>query len=325
MSRLLYTVDNLVDEVRAQVDELNVDSVSTTNDILPSLNRGQSFAFDILARKYPEPILKDEPLILSSGVSAYAIPESVFEDRILKIEIQIGSGSTATYIPVERVSYRDLNQYSGSNTATPEVYAIVGRQIRFARAPNGSYNAVIWFLRDPEKLVQPQGRITICNLASNYVIVDSAGDSLTTESDQLGSYVNFVDGQTGEIKGTAQIQSISGNRVGFRTVPLRSSVLNREITAVTDLEVSQDDYLSPVDGTCVPYFGRPVSNFLIQFATAEITRKLGGSADMEEKVLDKFEKQVERTWAGREVTARVKRKNRIWGSSVRRWLPQGMR
>ena len=37
MPRLLYTVDNLVSEVRQQVDELNRDSVSTEDDILPTL------------------------------------------------------------------------------------------------------------------------------------------------------------------------------------------------------------------------------------------------------------------------------------------------
>lgn len=319
MSRLLYTVENMVEEVRSQLDEMNVDTVSTENDILPSLNRGSDFAFDILARKYPEPILQHEPLVLSNGEPDYQIPETVFEDRILKIEIKSGSGVNAVYSEVERVSYRDLWKYEGGVGAYPEVYAIIGRTIRFARCPTGAYQARIWFLRNPEKLVLPQGRITIVNAASNYVIVDEAGESLTTESDQLGSYVNIIDGQTGEIRGTAQIQSITSNRVSFRTVPTRSTVLNREVTSIGELEISQDDYLSPVDGTCVPYFGRPASNFCIQFAVSEITRKLGGSADMEEKILDKFEKQVERTWAGREATLRIRRKSRIWGNPIRRW------
>ncbi len=322
MSRLLYTVDNIVEEIRSQLDEENVDSINTESDILPSINRGQDFAFDILGRKYPEPLLRSEPLTLVNGTPDYDIPESVFEDRILKVEIQIGSGTNAQYQEVLRVSYRDLHEYEGGIVGIPEAYAIVGRKIRFAGIPNGTYSARIWSLRNPEKLVLPQGRITIVNSASNYVVVDELGDSLTTESDQLGSYVNLVDGQTGEIKGTCQIQSITGSRITFRTTPLRASVLNRTVVELADVTVAQDDYLSPIDGTCVPYFGRPVSNFLIQFSVAELSRKLGGSADMEEKVLDKFEKQVERTWAGRETSLRIKKRSPIWGrtQSTRRWF-----
>jgi hypothetical protein len=178
----------------------------------------------------------------------------------------------------------------------------------------------MWYLRNPEKLVLPQGRITIVNSASNYVIVDSAGSSLTTESDQFGSYVNIVDGQTGEIKGTAQIQIITENKITFRTVPTRTTVLNRSVSAgLSPISINQDDYLSPIEGTCVPYYGRPVGNFLIQFAVSEIVRKLGGSSDQEEKVLDKFEKQIERTWAGRETQLRIKKRSSVWGMPTKRW------
>lgn len=320
MPRLLYTVDNLVDEVRSQLDEQNVDSVDTDRDILPSLNRGQDFAFDILARRYPEPLLKYESLALSDGVSEYDIPERVFEDRVLKIEVEVPSGSGATYREVERISYRDISDYeSASKTNVPSYYSIVGRKIRLVPQPTGTYDARLWYLRNPEKLVQPQGRITIINSGSNYVLLDGIGSALTTESDQLGSYVNFVDGQTGEIKGTAQIQNINNERVTFRSVPTRSSVLNRTIGgAISTMSLSQDDYICAVDGTCVPYFGRPVSNFLIQFSVAELTRKLGGSADIEERVLDKFEKQVERTSVGRESQFRISKKSRIWGTPTRR-------
>jgi hypothetical protein len=178
----------------------------------------------------------------------------------------------------------------------------------------------MWFLRRPEKLVLPQGRITVINSASNYVTLDSAGEDLSTQSDNLQSYINFVDGQTGEIKGSAQIQILANNRVTIRTSPIRTSVLGRTISDgisdITGLEL--DDYVCLAEGTCVPYFGEQVSNFLIQFAVAEITRKLGGTADTEERVLEKFEQQVERTWVGREQQLRVKKRSHAWGRPIRR-------
>lgn len=327
MSKLLYTVQNIVDEVRSQIDELNTDSVSTDNDILPSINRGQDYAFDIYSRRYPEPILKYYTQTLTGGVQEYDIPEDVFEDRILKVEIAVPSGTAgqATYQEVERISYRDITQYETTGQSNfPLYYCLIGRKIRFVSSPSGTYPARIWCLRNPEKLVLPQGRITIVNQPSNYVIVDSVGSSLTTESDQLGSYVNVVDGQSGLLKGSLQIQSINENKITFRSSPTRDTVLNRDITGDLDeIDIRQDDYLCAIDGICVPYYGRPTTNFLIQFSGAEMVRKLGGQADTEEKILEKFEKQVEKTQFGREPAMRITKRNRNYTTPYRRWYSTG--
>jgi hypothetical protein len=322
MPRINYTVENLVEEVRQQLDELNRDSVSTEADILPTLNRASDFASDILTRKYPEPLLKYTTLDLQAGVSEYDIPEDVFEDRILKLEttVPVGTGR-ANYIEIQRISYRDITNYeSAAISSFPLYYCIIGRKIRIVPQPSGSYDARMWMIRNPEKLVMPQGRVTLINSTQNYIIVDEADGDLTTQSDQLASYVNVVDGQTGEIKGTLQIQSIVDNKITFRTVPARSSVFNRQInTSLQDITIQEDDYICAIDGICVPYFGRPTSNFLIQYAVAEITRKLGGAAETEEAVLKKFEQQVERTWAGRQQELRVKKKSNVWGTNTRRY------
>lgn len=322
MPRINYTVENLVEEVRQQLDELNRDSVSTEADILPTLNRASDFASDILTRKYPEPLLKYTTLDLQAGVSEYDIPEDVFEDRILKLEttVPVGTGR-ANYIEIQRISYRDITNYeSAAISSFPLYYCIIGRKIRIVPQPSGSYDARMWMIRNPEKLVMPQGRVTLINSTQNYIIVDEADGDLTTQSDQLASYVNVVDGQTGEIKGTLQIQSIVDNKITFRTVPARSSVFNRQInTSLQDITIQEDDYICAIDGICVPYFGRPTSNFLIQYAVAEITRKLGGAAETEEAILKKFEQQVERTWAGRQQELRVKKKSNVWGTNTRRY------
>lgn len=325
MPQINYTVQNLVDEVRSLLDEENVDSVNTESDILPALNRGQDFAFDIYSRKYPEPILKHALMTLTSGEPEYDIPEEVFEDRILKVEVQIPSGASvrSTYREVYRISYRDLSNFESASVSNiPYYYCVIGRKIRLIPIPTGTYSLRIWYLRNPEKLVLPQGRITTINTSSNYVIVDSVGDSLTTESDQLGSYVNVVDGQTGEIKGSLQIQTLIDNRIAFRSSPQRSSVLNKDIGgSLADLDIQQDDYICAIDGICVPYYGRPTGNFLIQFAVCQIRgQKLGGgNASEEDTILDKFEKQVERTWVGRERQMRVQKRSLNYGVPTRRW------
>lgn len=321
MSSLLYTTQNLVDEVRSLLDEENSDSVNTERDILPALNRAQDFAFDIYSRKYPEPILQAEPLALVGNQAEYDIPENVFEDRILKIESRISSGAGgSTYRDWQRISYRDLSNYeSSSTTNVPYYYCIIGRKIRVIPTPTGTYPARVWSLRNPEKLVLPQGRITMMNTAGNYVIVDSTGDNLTTESDQLGSYVNWVDGQTGVIKGTLQIQSLNENKITFRTVATRPTVLNRTIAGSLPSDGVQDDYLCAVDGICVPYYGRPTGNFMIQFAVVQLTGKLGGEVTTVDAVREMFEKQVERTWVGREKQMRIQKRSHAWGVPTRRW------
>lgn len=330
MPKLLYTVDNLIDEIRAQLDEDNLDSVTDTRDILPTLNRAQDYAFDVLARKYPEPLLNHIALPLTGGVAEYDIPENVFEDRIEKIEMSISasspaSGARSTYREVQRISYRDISNYeSASITNVPYYYTIFERTIRFVPTPSGTYGARLWYLRLPEKLVKPEGRIVLApNFVSNYVVLEGVGESLTTETDNYGSYVNIIDGQTGKVKGTMQIQSIVDNKITFRSIPTRTTVLNRTISgSLADLPipVEPDDYVCSILGTCVPYFGRPTSNFLIQYSVAEITRKLGGEAATEEQILEKFEKQIERTWVGRENTLRIKKRNQNFGIPTRRWF-----
>lgn len=324
MSRVLYTVDNLVEEVRSLTDEQNLDSVDTEADILPALNRAQDVAFDIYARKYPEPILTNAPLALINGQQEYSIPEDVFEDRILKIEVFVPSGSAGTYRDIQRISYRDISNYeSASKTNIPYYYAIYGRKIRFVAQPTGTFNARIWYLRNPERLVLPQGRITFTNAANNYIIVDNVGSKLSTESDQLESYVNIVDGQTGVIKKTLQIASIQENKITFRSA-IRSQVVNRTVSnSFTADEIGPDDYVCGVDGICVPYYGRPTSNFLIAHAVKEIAAiKLGGELGAIQSVVDTFEKQVERTWVGREKQMRIQKRSQNWGVPTRRWYFQ---
>lgn len=324
MPSLFTTVDDLVSEVRSQLDELNRDSVDTTLDILPALNRAQDFAADILARFYPEPLVKSASVSLVTGVQEYDIPEDCFEDRLQKVEVFVGQ----QYVEVDRMSYRDITAYESPNAnIIPRYYAVVGRKYRLVPQPTASYPLRIWYIRNPDKLALSQGRITVLNSASNYLVVDEPGTDLTTETDQLGSYFNVVDGQTGEIKRTLQIQNIADNRITTRVVPTRSTVLGRDISTEINptgatTTVAVDDYLAPIQGTSVLYFDRPTRNFLIQYAVSEIARSRGGEAAAEEAILDKFEKQIQRTWVGREQQLRVKKRSHAWTAPIRRWFRQ---
>lgn len=312
---LLYTVQNLVDEIRQQLDEDNTDSIDDQKDILPALNRAQKYAFDILARKYPEPLLRYTTLELEGNVPEYDMPSDVFEDRIQKLEVEIpNSAGLSQFEEVERRSYRDITRLESScNSPTPRYYVIFSRTIRLIPAPSGAYNIRMWSLRNPEKLKLPQGRITVVDTVNNYVTVDSQGDQLTTETDQLGSYVNFINGRTGEIRGSAQIRILSNSRITFRTTPLRTSVLGRTISgSLTALGIEEDDYISPVDGTCVPYYSEPVANFMIEYSIAALTNKLEGDSNALQTLLSNLEEQVSRTWVGREQQLRIKRKSVAW-------------
>lgn len=338
MSRRLYTVQNLINEVKSLIDETNQDSVSDTDDILPALNRAQDYATEILAKKYEDPLITYK-IIDIGAENELDLPEDMYSDRVEKVEFTQGSGR---FIELQRVSYRDLTnyEYTESNVAVPDYYAVVGRKIRFVPRPSGTFDVRMWYLRQPEDMVKPQGRITRVDAASNRVTVDAVGSGLSTEIDELESFVNVVDGQTGEVKATLQIKTISSNSIIFKSSlgsnPLLDSdgkLLNRtistDLSAIfksdgTTLAVEPNDYLCGVGGTCVPFFSRPLGNFLIQYAYADIKgSKLDGEQGIARQVLEKFEQQVERTWAGRENTLRVKKRSSAWGSSRRRvrWYP----
>lgn len=333
MSSQIITVDDLIDEVRSMLDEDNRVSVSDTADILPALNRAQNYAANILSRHYESPMLRWKTVTPVSGQEEYAIPENAFEQRIESIEVKVNN----SFEKIKRLDYRDISRFETPEITTnvPYYYAVVNGNYRLIPTPSAAYPLRIWYLEEPAQLVQSQGRINIINTANNYVIVDSIGSDLTTEADNLKSYVNIIDAQTGRRKASYQIQNISGNKITFKTSPTRSTVLNTQIdTSMVsanllvntdtdnegpDVSIEADDFVCVVRGSCVPFFKKPFSNFLVQYAIAEIRRKLGGPAEQERQVLQDLEQQVERSWVGREQSLRVTRSNSTWNSFSRRF------
>lgn len=323
MAGQIRTVEDLVSEVRSLMDEDNEAALDTQRDILPSLNRAQDVAANILARHYESPLLAKTTVATTGSVQEYSIPEDAFEERLEKIEATVNG----LFYPVKRVSYRDISQFETTGTTSiPEYYAVVGNKYRLVPAPNGTYSLRVWYLKSPPPVVLPQGRITVVNAASNYILVDVVGSDLTTETDNLNSYANIVDGQTGLIKASMQIKTISDTRITFKSTPARSTVLNTSISsdlAALETPVEPDDYICVIKGSCVPFFKTPFSNYLVQYAVAELTRKLGGSSDLLERVKEELMQIVERSWVGREQTLRVSKENSIWGLRYKRGYNRG--
>lgn len=318
-------VDDLVSDVRQQLSEENTSALDTELDILASLNRAQDYAANILARHYESPMLVHKIVPLVAGKQEYEIPNDAFEQRLEKVEISLAQ----VFYEVKEISYRDVTYYeTRSKINMPYFYCIVGDRYRLIPGPTGVYSMRIWYLADPLPLVKQQGRITRIQVASNYLLVDALGTDLTTEADDLNSYISIIDGQSGVRKGSFQIKNLTDNKIEIKTTPARTTVLGipilNDLGGIVDGEgnpvaIEPDDYVSVISGTCIPFFKKPFSNFLIQYAVAELTRKLGGEAGMEQSVLDKLEKEVERSWVGRSQTLRVKKTSNMWEFSMRRY------
>lgn len=307
------------------MDEEATDSLNTNTDILPALNRAQDFGVEILAKHYEDPFIHKLDLPIVGGQEEYDIPESAYSGRIEKVEMNIPPKG---FYEVHRMSYRDISFYeSATNSSVAYGYAVVGNKIRFVPAPNGAFDARIWVFLAPEELVTPQGKITSISSSDNRIVVDLVGTDLTTETDNQNSFVNIVDGQTGLVKTTFQIKNISGTSVTFKSTPTRTTVENRTIsTSITDeltsdsTSIEVDDYVCVSKGSCILYFGRPLANFIINRAVLELKMlKFGAPSDGILMLDDKFEKQVQGTWAGREQTLRIKKRSKNWGLPYRRY------
>lgn len=328
MARRLYTVDNLLSEVRQLLDEDNNDALRD-EEILSSLNRGQDHVVDVLSAHYPDPYMASTELAVAASQDEFPIPEDSYSDKVTKVEFK-ASATDSYYQEVQRINYRDVTIYENSNSSVfvPYYYYIVGDKLRFV--PKASGQARVWYVRMPDQLVVSQGRITGINTSTQKITVDSLGSDVSTDISSLSSYFNVCDGQTGVVKATFQAKNVNNNTLEIKTQPtalnLPGRTLYNDLTGPTNSDGSQavalNDYISVVDGTCVPYFSRPASNFLIQYAVAELKRKLtGGAADMEERLKQDFLSHVTKTYTGREQKLRVKKVSNTWNNNKRLYRP----
>lgn len=302
------------------LDEDNEANLTDTA-ILDALNRAQDVASNILTRHYEDPMITSEEFTPDAGVSEFDIPERALEERLEKVEVRING----YYAPLERVSYRDISRFETDTTAAaPRAYVVTGNTYRLLPAASTSNPVRIWYSKAPLPLVKCEGRIIgtgVNGSSQSYVTLDSIGSSLSTSNTNLTNYVNLIDGDSGLVKATMQIIDIdpSCDRVTFKATPDRTSVLNQDTTGTLPATVEQDDYLSLVTGTCVPFFKKPNSNFVMQRAVYDIkANKLGEPTDAIARLDAELQKQVERSWTGREKTLKVHGDNVNWSRVFRR-------
>lgn len=304
------TVDDMVNEVRDQLDESNTEDV-TTPDILQALNRGQRKAANILA-KHCKDLLLATTTVTSTGSSDLDVPEAAFGRRIDQITVTRNS----LEYPLTRVSYRDLHKYTSSAIVqVPSVYALKGRQFVVKPTPQTGVAFNVWYTKAPETLVLQQGRVTSVSVAGTYVLVDALGSDLTTATDTLGAFVNVVDAQTGEIKVSLQTLALAtaSKKVSFKTSGLTlSSVYNRTIATAIPTTVEVNDYVCAIQGTCVPDLPDSCLDYVVQYAVFEIRRRMGEPVQDEGSMLKELEKDIETQWAGRESASRITNKARHW-------------
>jgi hypothetical protein len=313
----VITVDDLLQEVRDQSDEQS--EVSPTPEALLRLsNRGLRIVNQVLARAYPDPLIRRADLDLSIG-AVHPFPDDCFEGRVEALEITV-PGSTP--VELRSRSYRDAaRQATSGSVAVPWSWDIEDEHIRLLQTPTGAYDAVAKYVRKLDPYVLQQGRVV--TVGATYVIVDSAGTDLSSASDSNDSYINIVDPLTGAIRITLQVTSISGTRINFRASPIRATVQGRDVSDAADLatsDVAIDDYICLSRGTCVVQLRDTVAAYVVDFCSAALSRSTNDpGAQLETTMLRDIESRVETTGSGREATERVRVRSQAWTSPRRVW------
>lgn len=323
MARVPSTTD-LIQEVREQSDEFNV-AAKSDDAIVRVLNRGLRFVSSELARTWEEPLIARagyDPSKYNPAVG-FDLPDDIFEDRITYVQVDTPAAPTT----VQFRSYTQVTALNirGSRSFVPVAAYQKGRALFLVPQPGASYSILVDYVRLPDPVVKPIGRITAVDLVGDAVSVsDLAEDLVSSDVTSQLAYVNLVDGLTGVIKATRQVQLIQGERLGFRASPSRTTVEGRHVTGAFttdgpfDLngapDVSIGDYLCPVDGTCVLQLGLMFNSYLVQYAVGEISRSLGdATALLSKQISDRGEQAARQQRAGRPAIMRVKNRSKTWG------------
>lgn len=338
MGAEVKTATDLITEVRDEADEYNVAS-KDDNAVLRMLNRGQRFVASQMVRAWQDPLLVRGQLDTSKYVSSPAnpipgtpaatgipIPRDCFEDRILQLWV----ATTSTPTPVEQRTYRQVSAFEyQSAVAVPQFFYVRGRQIVTVPPMNNTYNLLVDYLRQPDALVKPIGRVVNWDPSGGaWVVVDALDTSLvSTTTTDLKSFVNVVDGLTGLVKCTLQVASIVGNKMTWRATPTYATIEGRALSANTlglagDFALSADDYICNVAGTCVPQLNEMVTGFLVEYAVAALARSLGqATATISNAIAEEARKFAEQQKAGRTTTRRIKSRSKVWSRTPYARMP----
>jgi hypothetical protein len=153
--------------------------------------------------------------------------------------------------------------------------------------------------------------------------VDVVGSDVSADVDSLEAFVNVVNGMTGEIRATFQVQWVEGQQIKFKSIVDTGYevVEGRTLsTAVTSSGVEQGDYICNARGSCASFQNGSVDTYLIQKCMPALRQKLGGSASdiqTEFVLLKEVTDELKAAWAGRQGLLRRNRMN------VTRWQRLG--
>ena len=319
MSRGL-TISDMLDELRAAVEEENSVQIKDDYNLLPILNRAHSKAFEILTRTYPEPLLTKTDIVVNT--KELVLPENVYQD---KIHLAYWIDDTGRKIAqCNKSGLQAFSDADGNDNGYPSSYVIMQRKLRFSGEPAGTLR--IWHMRELDRLVEPIATIDEVPDATHLSIAD-LDPTYSLTAGRHSSYLNIVDGQTGLIKGTIQVKQITTDEIEIRSTPDRSAVLNRDIsndlaTIVDDegavVTISADDYLCEIRGTCVLPYWDLVHDFIIQYGIAELKRELGYAYDVDQQLVSAFRSDMTKAAvANRDAPMTIRRRNAIWNQS--RW------
>lgn len=331
----IVTATDLIQEIRELSQEQN-EANPTDAALLRMLSRGQRFICSEIGKVYAEPFLAEyTPTALELSNAVIPIPKDAWEDRVLMVEFK--TGAQPYRIPWRRFDQTAALRLSTAKVPIPYAVYIVGREIRFAGSPTGAYSCVVTYLRGPEPFVAPQGRVTSVGAAS--LAVDQVGDDISTDGDDLASYFNVIDFETGRLKGTFQVASLptGANRVNVRTTPQRATVQSRAVSSASALlnpllptgavdtynVVVPDDYICPVRGSCMPFLGNSLNSYLVEYVCAELSRSLDtATAQLSGMISEVYRKIAEQQDIGRGTPLRVKNTSKIWSRLMPiRFLP----
>ena len=305
----------LVTEIREQADEKNVNSF-TDEGIVRVMNRGLRFVTSQLARNWEEPLVTVVRLSPSSydRDRGFDLPSDIFENRVTYVEAVVSTSP----VPIPFRSYSSVSSLkNGATASVPLAMYMRGNGLYTAPHINGGYDLDIYYVRIPDPLTLPIGRVNVVGPDSTYVVLDNIQlDRVSAASDQRLSYVNVIDGMTGQIKGTHQVSRVDLSKVTFRTSNLtRSEVEGRTVSAdPAATGIAADDWLCPVDGTCVPQIGQFAVTYITLYAAAEIGRSLGdAAAQISQGIALRAEQAASQQRTGRPSVVRVKNRSPAWG------------
>jgi hypothetical protein len=329
---LLNTTTDLIQQVRDISDEDNVTDISDAL-VIRMLNRAQQEMNRILVKRYPNYYMK-ETIYTGSDLAADAnsqtrvltLDDQSFAFSINQIDAKIGT----SWFPVrESPFFRTLGFDAENSTTLPITYSVNGNKLHFFPAPKASTSIRIRYQFRAPQITSLQGRITAFSIANGTMTIDSVGSDLSTSVDTLGAFINVVDHLTGRIKATVQVTGIN-TTTKVLTIQTTSGSLDRTevfgytVGAAVPSDIAKDDYVCSAVGTCVPFLGHDLSNFLVDIAGWHVKRKLGTIEPSDTDERNSIIKAIESLPFGREYTKQIKRTraNTDWPYS-QQWFFQG--